>query len=127
MKLITPVGLLITTALLAIYVAYAFEIAMIEKSWLLAAGGAVAAITCVGTAFMKPWSRYLVYLITAGFIGKWGWSIFVGLRSGYFSFQFGSPRQALVSLAPGMLMVALSCVCAWLVYRDFKRLAARTT
>jgi hypothetical protein len=68
---------------------------------------------------MKPWSRYLVYLITFGFVAKWGWSVYDGIRSGYFDFQFGSSRTAIQSLAPGLLMVGLSCICAWLVYRHF--------
>ena len=120
MKLITPVSLLIATALLAIYTAYAFQIALIEKSWLLAAAGGVAAIACVATALMKPWSQYLVYLLTFGFVAKWAWSIFDGLQSGYFGFQYGSSRAAIQSVAPGLLMVALSCMCAWLVYRHFR-------
>jgi hypothetical protein len=120
MKLITPVSLLITTAFLAIYTAYAFQIALIEKSWPLAAAGGVAAVACVATALMKPWSQYLVYLVTLGFVGKWGWSIFDGIRSGYFDSMFGSPRAAIQSIAPGLLMVALSCMCAWLVYRHFR-------
>ena len=100
-KLITPPGILVTVALLAIYVAWALQIALIEKSWLLAAAAAVALIACMGTALMKSWSRYLVYLITAGFIGKWCLSMYDGLRAGYFDFQFGSSRQAILSLAPG--------------------------
>jgi len=119
-KLITPLGLLITVALLAIYVAYAIQIALIEKSWPLAAAAAVALIACIGTALMQSWSRYLVYLITAGFIGKWCLSMYDGLRAGYFEFQFGSSRQAILSLAPGLLMVLLSCVCTWMVYRHFR-------
>jgi len=120
MKLITPVSLLIATALLAIYTAYAFQIALIEKSWPLAVAGAIAAVACITTALMKPWSRYLVYLVTAGFVGKWSWSVFDGIRSGYFGFQFGSSRTAIQSLAPGLLMAILSCTSAWLVYRHFR-------
>ena len=126
MKLITPVGLLIATALLAVYTAYAFQIAVIERSWPLAAAGGIAAIACIGTAFMKPWSRYLVYLVTIGFIGKWGWSVFDGIRSGYFDSKFGSSRTAMHTLAPGLAMVVLSCVCAWLVHRQFRTVGAAT-
>jgi hypothetical protein len=120
-KLITPPGLLVTVALLAIYVAFALQTALIEKSWLLAGAATVALVACIGTALMKPWSRHLVYLITAGFIGKWCWSIFDGFRAGYYGFQFGSSREAILALVPGLLMVVLSCVCAWLVYRHFHR------
>ena len=86
--------------------------------------GGIAAVACVATALMKPWSQYLVYLMTAGFVGKWGWSVCDGIRSGYFGFQFGATRTAIQSLAPGLLMVVLSCTCAWLVYRYFRSVGA---
>jgi hypothetical protein len=121
-KLITPVSLLIATALLAIYTAFAFQIALIERSWPLAVAGAIATVACIATALMKPWSQYLVYLVTVGFVGKWGWSIFDSIRSGYFGIQFGSSRTAILSVAPSLLMAGLSCICAWLVYRHFHSL-----
>ncbi len=120
MKLITPVRLLVATALLAIYAAYAFQVALIEKSWPLAIAGCIAAVACVATALMKPWSQYLVYLVTIGFVGKWGWSVYDGIRSGYFGFHFRSSWMAIQSLAPGLSMVVLSCTCAWVVYRHFR-------
>jgi len=43
-KLITPPGMLLTTALLMIYSGYAFTIGHIEDSWPLRFGGALAIV-----------------------------------------------------------------------------------
>ena len=124
-KLITPPGLLLTTAVLAIYAVAAAQVARIEQSWPLAVAAAVAAVASAGTAFMRPWSRWLVHLMTVGFVLKWLWSVWDGYRSGYFGFQFGRDTgTALLSLAPGLTMVMLSGVCSWLVWRHYRQDAA---
>ena len=119
-KLITPPGMLLTVALLAIYSAYAFLIGSIERSWMLTAGGIVAVVATYGVAMLKPWSRYLVYLLTAGFFAKLGLSIYGGLVSGYFGFQFGSLRETARSLVPSLLMALLSGTCCAFVFRHFR-------
>lgn len=128
MKLITPVGMLVTVALLAIYSVYAFMTAYIERSWPFVVAGLLAVGACAGTALLKPWSRFLVYLLTGGFIAKFAHSVYAGVAAGYFGFQFPSPLTAARSLAPGLAMVLISCVCCVLVFRHFmqaRRAAAR--
>ena len=119
-KLITPPGMLVTVALLAIYCAYAVQIGWIEKSWFLFAAAMIAIVACYGTAMLRPWSRFLVYLLTVGFLAKLAYSIYSGIASGYFDFQFASASEALRSLAPSLLMAVLSCICAVLVFRHFR-------
>ena len=121
MKLITPMGLLITTALLAIYSVAAAKLALVERSYPLAVAAAVSAVACAGTAYMQRWSQYLVHLMTAGFVAKWFWSVYDAHRSGYFDFQFGSTLHSLRSLTPGLAMVTVSGVCSWLIHRHFSR------
>lgn len=118
-KLITPPGMLLTVALLAIYCVYAFLIGTIEKSWVLMTAGVVAVVATYGVAMLKPWSRYLVYVLTAGFCAKLGLSIREGINSGFFSFQFRAPGQMVRSMLPTLLMAVLSGVCCALVYRYF--------
>jgi len=119
-KLITPPGLLLTTALLAIYSVYAFMIGSIEDSTPLLVGCALSVAATYGVAMMRPWSRFLVYLLSAGFIAKLVLSIRDGLRSGYFELHFESGADALHSQAPAMLMVVLSVACCVLVRRHFR-------
>ena len=119
-KLITPPGMLLTVALLVIYSVYAFLIGSIEKSWVLLVGGVVAIVASYGTAMLRPWSRYLVYALAAGFVSKLAQSVIAAIRAGYFGFQFGSTRQALWSLLPSLLLVVLSCLCCILVFMHFR-------
>jgi hypothetical protein len=117
-KLITPPGMLLTVAMLVIYSVYAFLIGSIEDSWPLQVGGIVSIIASYGVAMLRPWSRYLVYGLTAGFIGKLGWSVVDAVRSGFFGFQFGSTGELVRSLLPSLLMTLLSILCCVLVYRN---------
>lgn len=124
-KLITPPGLLVTTALLAVYSAYAAWAAFIERSWLLAGFAVVAVAACLGTALMRPWSRYPVYLLTTAFCGAWLLSVYDGIRVGYFEFAYSSPLEVARALVPGLLLVTLSAVCSYLVFRHFHRATSR--
>lgn len=123
LKLITPLPLLFTTALLALYAAGATRVWLIERSPLLAIGALLAAVASVGTACMQRWSQYLVHLMTTGFVMKWCWSVYDGWQAGYFGFQFGSMPEALRSLLPGLALVLLSAICSWLVHDHFSRTA----
>jgi hypothetical protein len=70
---------------------------------------------------LRPWSRYLVYLLTAGFIAKLGHSVWYASKAGFFGFQFGSTQRAFISLLPGAAMALLSLLCCYLVFRYFAR------
>lgn len=112
-KLITPPGMLFTTALLVIYATCAFMIGSVEKSWLLQAGGIVAVVATYGVAMVRPWSRWIVYLLAAGFFAKLGSSIYTGVASGFFEFQFGSPGAVARS------HVRWHRACCWRFYRAY--------
>ena len=118
-KLITPPGMLVTVALLAIYCAYASWTAFIEKSWIYAVVALISLAACVGTAFLKSWSRYPVYVLTVGFVAAWCYSVYVGVQAGFFGFFFSSPAAAAKSLAPGLALACLSLVCSYIVLRHF--------
>jgi hypothetical protein len=118
-KLMTPPGMLLTVALLALYSVYAFRIGTIEDSWILLTGSVLSLVAAYGTAMLRPWSQHLVYLLTVGFIAKLGHSVNAGVMSGYFTFRFSSAAEALKSLGPSAMMVLISCVCCVLVYRHF--------
>ena len=87
-KLITPMGMLITLALLVIYAVYAFRTAYIDESWIYGLLGVLSLAACYGTAMLRAWSQYLVYSLTALFIAAWCYSVYAGAAVGYFSFFF---------------------------------------
>lgn len=112
--------MLLTVALLAIFTAYGLSIGAIERSWPLIGGALVSAVACVGIAFLKPWARHLVYLLTLGFVAKLTDSIYSGVRSGYYSLQFRTVNEAAYSLLPSFALVILALTCCRLVSRHFK-------
>ena len=123
-KLDTPVGMLVAVALMALYALYGAWIAIGEHSVISAFGSAVAAVACVGTARLKSWSRYLVYLLTAALVGAWLYSLYAAAAVGYFDRY--PIRQALWLMAPGALLSMVSCVCAFLVWRHFRAVRRRS-
>jgi len=118
-KLITPPGMLLTTAMLLIYSVYALMIGSIESSVPLLVGGVMAVVATYGVAMVKPWSRYLVYALTTGFVAKLADSIYWGVRSGYYSSQFSAPDEAVRSLLPSFTLFIMALVCCWIVNRHF--------
>ena len=122
-KLITPPGMLLTVALMAIYCAYAFLIGLIERSWVLGVAGTLTIVACYGTAMLRPWSRFLVYLLTTGFVAKLAYSIYSAMAAGFFEFQFDSAAETVRSLAPSILMALISFACSIIVYKHFRRAA----
>jgi len=112
--------MLLTVALLVIYSVYAFLIGSIEKSWILLAGSGLSAVASYGVAMLRRWSQYLVYLLTMGFTAKLGLSIYAGVVSGFFDFQFGSVGEALKAITPSLIMALLSYACCLIVFRHFR-------
>ena len=120
-KLITPIGMLITVALLAIYAAYAFWTAYLDESWVYGLLGCLALVACYGAAMLRVWSQYLVYLLTALFVAAWLYSVYSGAAVGFFSFWYGSQALVMKALAPGIALVLLSCAASWITFRHFRR------
>jgi len=120
-KLITPIGMLITVAVMAVYAAYGFWTTYVDKSWIYGALGVLSLVACYGTAMLRAWSQYLVYLLAALFIAAWGHSVYGGAAVGYFSVFFSSRVLAAKALAPGFALVVLSCVASWNAYSHFRR------
>jgi hypothetical protein len=119
-KLITPVGMLVTVALLAVYAIYSFWTAYTDQSWPHALLGLLTLVACVGTALLRAWSQYLVYALTAFFVGGWLYSVYVGAAVGFFSMFIGSPAAIAKSLAPGIALVILSCAASWISHNHFR-------
>src|SRR5215468_9764293 len=119
-RLVTPVGILITVALLALYGVYAAWIGVSQHSLL---SGVSAVVAFVAAALLKPWSRYLVYLLSALIIGTWCYSLFSAANAGYFGLYTAS--QIARQLAPGIFLALLACFCTYAVFRQFRTEAGK--
>jgi hypothetical protein len=123
-SLVTPIGILITVALLALYGVYGVWTAISEHSLMPAFAGAVAVVACVGIAKLKAWSRFLVYFLAVLFIGTWVHSVYSAAVVGYFSRL--SASQIGLSLAAELLLVLVSCFCTYVVFKQFRAPPPRT-
>ena len=120
-KLITPIGMLITVALLALYAAYACWTAYVDHSWTYGLLGVLSLVACYGTAMLRAWSQYLVYLLTTLFVAAWCYSVYSGAAVGFFNVFFSSHVLVIKALAPGLALVVLSGVANWNVFSHFRR------
>jgi len=120
-KLITPLGMLFTVALMAVFAVYAFWTAHIDKSWLYLGLGIVSIAACTGVALLRTWSQYLVYFLTTAFIAGWFHSVYTGATAGYFEFFFSSRLLAAKTLVPGLVLVLLSGAANWIAFSHFRR------
>lgn len=116
--------MLITVALLALYGAYAGWQAISDHSLMFALVALVSVVACVAAARLLAWSRFLVWLLAAAFIGAWAYSVYAGVVAGYYGAYSGS--QIAISLAPGVFLVALSVFCAYAVFKQFRASPGRT-
>ena len=108
-SLVTPKGILVTVALLALYCAFSLWFGWTHRHWLMLAVGLVAGFACVGAANMQRWSRFVVYAMSAGFAAAWLYSIYAAARVGYFHPLAWT--TIMLPLIPGiaLLLVALFC------------------
>jgi hypothetical protein len=115
----TPLRMLITVALLAVYCALACWIAITQHSWSFGIVAAVAVVACVGTAMLRPWSQFPVYLLTAALVLTWLHSVYVAYDAGVF--RMFTPVQNARLLAPEGVLMLLSCYCSYAVFTQFLR------
>jgi hypothetical protein len=114
----TPTPMLVVVALLVTYAVTAALIAIAEKSWIIGGFALIALLGAIGAAAMKSWSRYNMYVLASGLIGKWAYSIYKANAAGYFD-TFETGTAATWSLVPGGLMTLLFLLGCWIVHRQF--------
>lgn len=120
-KLITPLGMLFTVSMMALFAVYLFWTAYLQNSWLYCVLGLVAIVASVGAAMLRAWSQYLIYFLTFAFMAAWCYSVYAGAAVGYFNFFFSSKLLAARALAPGFALMALSGAASWIAFRHFRR------
>jgi hypothetical protein len=112
--------MLITIALLALYTGVALWDAVAVKRWWLIAVAVFAAFGCVGAARLRPWSQFVVYLLTAALIGVIGHSLYAAHAAAGLLHIAPQPAQ-LRNLAPALALLALSLFCSYAVLRQFRK------
>jgi hypothetical protein len=118
-NLVTPKGILVTVALLALYCAFALWFGWTHQRWPMLAVGLVAGFACVGAANMQRWSRFVVYAMSAGFGGTWLYSIYAAARVGYFHPL--AWRTIILQLIPGIALLLVVLFCSLMAHRHLGR------
>jgi hypothetical protein len=115
-----PPPILLTIALLAVYTGVALWDAVAVKRWWLIAVAVLAACGCIGAARLRPWSQFVVYLLTAALIGVIGHSLYAAHAAAGL-FHVAPEPQQLRKLAPAMALLALSLFSSYAVWRQFRQ------
>jgi hypothetical protein len=119
---VTPKGILVTVALLALYCAFALWFGWTQRRWPMLAVGLVAGFACVGAANMQRWSRFVVFAMSAGLASTWLYSIYAAARVGYFH-----PLAwitIMLQLIPGIALLLVALFCSLMAHRHLGRPAA---
>jgi hypothetical protein len=102
-------------AVLVAYGSYTTWLAFTSQYWFL-----LWSVACygaaVGLALSKRWSRYLVYLVAVFTAG--GWLYVVGTIA-VTRWPYPDVISSVISLIPGILLVALCVLCSIFVHRLF--------
>jgi hypothetical protein len=114
-KIVTPKGILVTVAFLALTCAFALWFGWTHRLWMMFAIGLVAGIGCVGAANMQRWSRFLVYAMSVGLAAAWLYSIYAAARVGYFHPLAWA--TIIVSLIPGVTLLLVALFCSLMAHR----------
>ena len=112
--------MLITTALLAVYAGVALWDAVAVKRWWLIAVAVLAAFGGVGAARLRPWSQFIVYLLTAALMGVIGYSLYAAHAAADL-FHSAPQLEPARSLAPELALLAVSLFCSYAVLRQFRK------
>ena len=102
-------------AVLFAYGSYTTWLALTSQYWFLLWTVACYA-AAVGLALSKGWSRYLVYLVAAFTAGGWLYAVATLAASRW---PYPDTLSSVISLVPGMLLVALCVLCSVFVRRLF--------
>jgi len=96
-------------ALISAYAIFCGRSAYVFNSWVWGIEGLAFLIAAVGLSFRTRWSVYLVFVLALLLCGFWIHSVWLVAYSGYFDGVSVSRR--ILSLIPGLLMVALAGFC----------------
>jgi hypothetical protein len=82
-------------------------------SWVTAIGSAASIAAAVGVALRKQWSRPLVLLLAALFVGTWLLSVWLVSSAGYY--RGCAMREVVISVLPGLFFSSIAVFCCYVV------------
>ena len=88
---------------------------VVANAWQSVLFGAAALVAGIAMLAHQPWSRFLVYAVVAFFIVSYAYMIVGAVQAGAWA-EYDALRMFL-SLVPGLVMVAVALICAFIAGR----------
>jgi hypothetical protein len=105
-------------AIFALYGAYVLSAVYVQPHWFAVALAAASLAAGIGLWIRKPWSRYLVYIVSFVVAGQWLWAaISYYSRTGWAS---QNTSGHIIALIPGLCIVAFAIGSSILAFRCFR-------
>jgi hypothetical protein len=102
----------------ALYGAYVLSTVPAQPHWFVVAIAAASLAAGIGLWLCKPWSQYLVYIVSFVVAGQWLWAaISYYSRTGWAS---QSTSGHIIALIPGSCIVAFAIGSSILAFRCFR-------
>jgi hypothetical protein len=102
-----------TVIILAAHGAWGLLNSWYAHAWIPAIVPTASAAAAVGVALHKAWSRILVLMLAALFVGTWTFSLWLAFEAG--AFRGWSARKIVVSALPGAFFSSLAIFCCFVV------------
>lgn len=109
--------------ILILYGAYNLNFAFKLGHWAYWGLGGLATVSAIGLAFSKPWSQFLIYIISLVSVVWWLFVIWGVYQAGW---PYDDMQRSVISLILGILLVILCLSSSWFVYTLFKNDAKKT-
>lgn len=108
----------IVAAIFALYGAYVLSAEYVQPHWFGVALAVASLAAGIGLWLRRPWSQYLVYVVSFVVAGQWLWAAI-----DYFS-RTGWPSENvaghIIALIPGLCIVAFAIGSSILTFRYFR-------
>jgi len=102
----------------AFYALYACWTLFYRLSFSAVIVAAICGSAAVGLWLRRPWSRWIVYFISAGLCVWFVWYVWGRVHNGW---PYGGGARSLLSLLPGTVLLAFGIGAAFHVARAFRR------
>jgi hypothetical protein len=115
--------LFVAAAVLGFYGCWSAWKGFESQNWVGAAFGVAALVAGIAAVLRQPWSRWLVLAVASLFLVSWSYAVWLAVDAGVYGAE--RPLVIALSLVPGLGMIALGFLCAFILFRFFARSRAQ--
>lgn len=94
-----------------------------SHNWVGTAFGLASLVAGIAAALRQSWSRLLALAIASLFLVSWSYAVWLAVDAGVY--QSERPLVVALSLVPGLGVIAVGFLCAFICFRFFARSRAQ--